>query len=156
MAIDPHLSFVRERVLEIRSALFFNRAPAPLMLSAAIISAIELDEKGYIKFFISRPEYIVKEDKRFPAELAFYRQGKPYYMKVGGVAELVTDESEYRKYFEAFINPINNADRRLALVQLKVEHVEYGEQEKMLNYRFIDRIRSYLGGWFFNRDVQPG
>lgn len=151
-----HLSIVRERVMEIRSALFFNRAPAPLMFSAAIISAIDLDENGYIKFFISRPEYIVSEDTRFPAELAFYRKGKPYYLKVNGVAELVSDEREYRRYVEAFTNPINNADQRLALVQLKVEHVEYGEQENTLHYPFIDRIRSFMAGWVFNKGVQPG
>jgi hypothetical protein len=47
---DAPIQFIRERINEIESALFFNESSNPILLPTCIVSANGLDEEGYIVF----------------------------------------------------------------------------------------------------------
>ncbi len=138
---------IRERVTDIRSALFFNVGSTPSVYSAGIISALEVDDEGHIFFFITRPEYLMLEDRRFPSRLEFYRKGKPYFLKVNGVAELVTDEESLDRKFKAYGIPPDAAGKKLALVKVKVQQVEYNEPDGLPDARLLKKLTVQVSSW---------
>jgi hypothetical protein len=142
------IDIIRDRVTDIRSALFFNIGETPSVYSAGIISALEVDEEGHIFFFITRPEYLMLEDRRFPSRLEFYRKGRPYFLKVNGVAELVTDHESLDRYFVTYGFPIDAAGKKLALVKVKVQQVEYNEPEELPASHILKKFSVQVSAWF--------
>ena len=142
------IDVIRDRVTDIRSALFFNMGETPSIYSAGIISALEVDNEGYIFFFISRPEYLMREDRRFPSRLEFYRKGKPYFLKVNGVAELITDQESMHPYFQTHGFPIDADRKKLALVKVKVQQVEYNEPEELPASHILKKFSVQVSAWF--------
>jgi Pyridoxamine 5'-phosphate oxidase like len=142
------IDVIRDRVTDIRSALFFNMGETPAIYSAGIISALEVDNEGYIFFFINRPEYLMREDRRFPSRLEFYRKGKPYFLKVNGVAELITDQESMDPYFQTYGFPIDADGKKLALVKVKVQQVEYNEPEELPASHILKKFSVQVSAWF--------
>lgn len=142
-----YIEIIRERVTDIRSALFFNIGSKPSVYSAGIISALEVDDEGHIFFFITRPEYLMLEDRRFPSRLEFYRKGKPYFLKVNGVAELVTDQESLDCKFRTYGSPPEAAGKKLALVKVKIQQVEYNEPEVLPDAHLLKKLTVQFSTW---------
>lgn len=144
-----HELLIRNKVSEIGSAIFYNVSDAPKPFSAGLISSVQYDEDGLLYFFASRPKHLVQEDCRFPAVLDFYRKGKPYFLKINGTAELVTDERELLYYRSRLDDTVQEPASRphTALVRLRVERVEYTDHTAPTT-GFFQRIRSAVHSWF--------
>lgn len=128
MVSDIPLDFLRDRIHEIRSALFANNSNEAFKLPTCIITALNIDSEGNLCFFIPRPEmYIDEYDKEFPASLDFFRKGIPYFVKVFGQAHIVTDLGEVHAYM-GLPGTVDIASlAKLLLVKVKIEHTEYFE-----------------------------
>jgi len=138
MLSDIHVEFMRDRILEIGSALFANTGNATFKLPTSIISVLRVDETGNIWFFLHNPDLYMEEgDKEFPARLDFYRKGKPFFLQVSGKALVITDPDEIRKLAEG-VSAASLA--RLMLVKVQVEHAFYHEQRQ--------RTVSLLESWW--------
>jgi hypothetical protein len=97
MSTSTHtdLGFMRERISDIGSALFFSDNNSVLKLPATIVTALEVDELGQVWFFLNRPTQSLREfDHEFPARLDFYRKGKQFFLQAEGRAFMVTDPEE--------------------------------------------------------------
>ncbi len=55
------LDFLRDRIHEIRSALFANTSNEAFKLPTCIISALNIDNEGNVCFFIHRPDLYMEE-----------------------------------------------------------------------------------------------
>ena len=122
------LDFLRDRIHEIRSALFANTSNEAFKLPTCIISALNIDNEGQICFFIHRPDLYMEEyDMEFPAKLDFYRKGKPFFLKISGQAQIIADKDEMLNYIGLPGNVDLPSLSKLLLVKVKVEHAEYFE-----------------------------
>lgn len=140
---------IRNKVSEIGSALFYNVSQAPKMITAGIISSVSYDEEGRLYFFTTRPQVLLKEDIRFPAELDFYRKGTPFFIKINGIAEVLTDIHEidrlHSRHHHALREPAGRAS--YALVRLHIQRVEYTDHTEKPTGIF-NRLRTALQSWF--------
>ena len=98
MYYDPkNLPLIREKIAAIRSALFSTTACDGLKYNTCIVSALKVDEHGYIWFLINRNGWnAFKGDKVFPASLSFYRKGISYSLNITGTAEIISHPSIIR------------------------------------------------------------
>jgi len=115
--------FIRDKVAELGVAIFYNVSDNPNMITNSLVSFICYDEEGRLYFFISRPLYLMQEDIRFPAVLDFYRKGQPYFIKINGIAELLTEKDEIKKIIDKIKDPSGLHSH--ALVRLAINKAEY-------------------------------
>ena len=88
---QKNLTLIREKIAAIRSALFSTTACDGLKYNTCIISALKVDEQGYIWFLINRNGWnAFRGDKVFPATLSFYRKGVSYSLNITGTAEIIS------------------------------------------------------------------
>lgn len=129
MVSDIHVGFMRERILEIGSALFANTGSATFKLPTSIISVLRVDEAGNVWFLLHKPEVFMEEaDRSFPARLDFYRKGKSFFLQVTGKAEVITDEALISELAGNGNEGLSSS--RLMLVKVQVEHAAYFEQRE--------------------------
>jgi hypothetical protein len=126
-ATNTDLGFVRERIHDIGSALFFSQNNSVLKLPATVVTALEVDEVGQVWFFVNRPTQSLQEfDREFPARLDFYRKGKHYFLQVAGRASIVNDPEEINQVEGLLPEDIRRkAINQLVLVRLKILKADY-------------------------------
>src|SRR6476659_11243868 len=93
--MDTVQVFLREKIKNLGSAIFFNQSDAVLKLPTSIVRIINVDEYGYIWFFIQKPPQQLSEfEKEFPVKLDFFRKGLDYSLQVIGNGYIVSDPEE--------------------------------------------------------------
>lgn len=142
------IDFLRDRIHEIRSALFSNTSNATLRLPTCIISALNIDSEGQVCFFIRRPDqYMEEHEKEFPARLDFYRKGKPFFLKISGDAHLVTDQEEMMDSMGLpGMAPLPSLSK-LLLVKVKVTESQYfdARRQRSINWKeWWQQLRQYF------------
>jgi hypothetical protein len=148
------IQFLRDRVSEIESALFFSESSNPILLPTCIVSAKGLDEDGYIAFFMTRAQYYLQEKEHdFPARLDFYKKGKPFFLKIKGCATIITNENEMGNYISTYWDLRKKTNRQLMLIKVKINYVEYYEVKGHLNwwnkiFNLFDSLIPYRKGVF--------
>jgi hypothetical protein len=76
LVMDTVQIFLREKIKNLGSAIFFNQSDAVLKLPTSIVRIINVDEYGYIWFFMQKPPQQLNEfEKEFPVKLDFFRKG---------------------------------------------------------------------------------
>lgn len=140
---------IRNKITEIGSAIFYNVSQAPKMISIGLISSVSYDEEGRLYFFTPRPQYLQKEDIHFPAELDFYKKGTPVFIKINGMAEVLTDDHEIDQFHLRYLHSLIEPARRsaYALIRLNVHKVEYIDHSAK-SIKFFEKIRSAFTSWF--------
>lgn len=144
------IQFLRDRVNEIESALFFNESSNPMLLPTCIVTANKLDEDGYIGFFMTRAHYYLPEkDHNFPARLDFYKKGKPFFLKIKGSATIITNENEMGMYKKTYWDLRKKTNRQLMLIKVKINYAEYYEVTKDLSW--WEKVIDLFAGWLPDR-----
>jgi len=134
MLTGSQLQFVKERIIDIQSALFFNLSDAVLKLPNRIISISHVDPVGQLWFFVNRPKQHISEfDKEFPAKLHFLRKGKNYFIKIEGRACLITDPEETNALLDFTEEDKEKARTEQLLVKVRIHNIEYAEKDLRLN-----------------------
>jgi hypothetical protein len=140
MLSDIHIGFLRDRIHEIGSALFFNTGNATFKLPTTIITVLKVDEQGNIWFFLHNPDLFIEEgDKEFPARLDFYRKGKPFFLQVSGEALVITDKEEIDELVAITPALTAHSFSHVMLVKVRVEHAACFEQRE----RTVSRLQSW-------------
>lgn len=86
---------LKEKIMNLGSAIFFNESDAVLKLPTSIVRIIHADDYGYLWFFIQRPRQRLTEfEKEFPVRLDFFRKGLDYSLQVLGNGHIVSDPEE--------------------------------------------------------------
>ena len=107
--VNQQLLFLKEKIQDINSAIFFNLSDAVLKLPTSIITTLKVDEFGYVWFFVERPKQQLNEfEKEFPARMDYFRKGKDYSLQIDLVAPARVGELpiEPPDLGENFLRPI--------------------------------------------------
>lgn len=149
MLTENNLTFLREKVQELRSALFFNTSNAVLKLPTCIISTLKVDEAGQIWFFVHRPEqYLHEFDKEFPARLEFFQKGKRFFLHLSGKAYIITDPEELNEIISVEDDIKQTAKSRMVLIKFKTSNANYFERV-MPGKTIVEKMRSQLSRLLF-------
>ena len=93
--VNQQLLFLKEKIQDINSAIFFNLSEAVLKLPTSIITTLKVDEFGYVWFFVERPRQQLNEfEREFPTRMDYFRKGKDHSLQIMGKAWIVTDPEE--------------------------------------------------------------
>lgn len=127
---DNPVHFVRQKILQIRSALFFCQHDKLVKIPTSIVTVLRADENGVLWFFVKRP--LLTMDvfaNEFPVRLEFFRKKAGYHIQVWGKAFIVQDNDVLMDEW-ADISPASKEDLLHQLVLLKV---------KMMNIDYFDK-----------------
>lgn len=145
MFTDNNLSFIRNRIYEIRTALLYSLSDKIIKLPTTLISVLKVDEKGQIWFLMNRPlQMMEKNEQKFPARLNFYRKGKPFYMQISGDADFVENRAALSHLFSIPRTIRKAASHNLIVVRLKMTNIEYYEQSNSRPMNTARRILQYI------------
>ena len=87
MQANQQLNFLKEKIQEIGSAIFFNQSDSVLKLPTSIVETVKVDDFGLVWFYVQKPRQDLREfDKEFPVRLDFFRKGKSYFLQIEGKA----------------------------------------------------------------------
>jgi len=141
------LSFVQQKIIELRNALFFPVTESLLKLSVCIVNVIKVDELGQIWFAIPLPVQDIREsDKSFASKLDFFRHGKKFYLKIAGMAYIVTDPEEINTIQIDTAIKERARSQELVLMKVKITHADYFENkpEAVVHHSFFKDIFAFF------------
>jgi general stress protein 26 len=125
---SQQLQFLKEKIQEIGSAIFFNLSDSVLKLPTSIVSTLQVDDYGYVWFFVQKPKQTLKEfEMEFPVRLDFFKKGTSYFLQVMGKGWVVTDPEELNAYVTLPEDMKSIANGQMLLVKVKIMKAEYYE-----------------------------
>jgi len=148
MLPDVHLNFLKEKIQELRSALFFSMSNAILKIPTTIVTALKVDETGNIWFFVHRPTQCLSEfDREFPARLEFFKKGKRFFMKIAGKACIVSQPEEVNNLGSLPDDAKEKAMHQLVLVKVKIQSAEYYQNVPERSSSWLQGIQTQFNKW---------
>lgn len=155
MLNQSDLRFLREKIQDLRNAIFFSQNTSLLRMATTIVSISKVDELGQMWFFIPRPPQALQEfDREFPVRLEFFRKGKKFFLHVSGKAFIVTDPEEINSLVHDDIREL--ASDHLVLIKVRMTKADYFESSGDLANAsgWWKDVRAQLHAWLFN--TRPG
>jgi hypothetical protein len=154
MLSETNLSFLQEKISDLRSALFFSLSNAVLKMPTTIVTALKVDEVGQVWFFINRPMQNIQEfDREFPARLDFFKKGKSFYLKIMGKACIVNDPEELNSLLSLSDDVKAKAMNQLILVKVKIQLVEFKDNTLGEAGGWLQSMRTLFNRWFGSHPV---
>ncbi|HEY9363703.1 MAG TPA: hypothetical protein VIQ00_10605 [Chitinophagaceae bacterium] len=145
MTTDTHLQFLQQKIMEIKSALFFSMNSAVLKFPTSLITAFKVDDLGCIWFFTNKPQQNIQEfDRTFPARLDFFRKGVDQQLKISGKAYIITDPEELNNLINISDDIKMKAMNELILIKVKVVNVECFDIRREPNENWLQGISTKL------------
>lgn len=156
MATNQQLNFLQEKIQEIGSAIFYNQSESVLKLPTSIVSTLQVDDYGFVWFFVQKPRQSLKEfDMEFPVRLDFFRKGTKCYLQVMGKGWVVSDPEEMNS-----LDGLTNEAKSLALsemvlVKVKIMKAEYFETRTSGRQSWWQNAVNTVTTWFRNNNYRP-
>ena len=148
--MDNRQVFLREKIKNLGSAIFFNQSDAVLKLPTSIVRIIHVDDYGYIWFFIQKPQQRLTEfEKEFPVKLDFFRKGLDYSLQVMGSGSIVNDPEEL------FIVTTNIEEvkqfnpERMVLIKVKMSRADCFDNMSGQKSSWLQNTINLLQSWIF-------
>jgi general stress protein 26 len=155
MTTDIHLQFLQQKIMEIRSALFFSMNNAVLKFPTSLITAFKVDDLGCIWFFANKPQQHIQEfDRTFPARLDFFKKGVDQQLRISGKAYIITDPEELNSLINVCDEIKMKAMNELILIKVKVINVECFEIRRETNESWLQGISTRLYRMLFQPPQQ--
>jgi len=154
MAINQ-LNFLQEKIQEIGSAIFFNLSDSVLKLPTSIVSTLQVDDYGFVWFFMQKPKQHLKEfETDFPVRLDFFRKGMSYFLQVMGKGWVVTDPEEMNTISYLPEEAKRLAMNEMVLVKVKIMKAEYYEKSAA-RLSWWQNVVNTFTSWFRNGNYRP-
>lgn len=135
MEANNDLLFIKQKIEDIKVALFKAETDSILRLPNNIISTLKADEKGYIWFFTSYTgPYAQYLNKELYVSLEYYKKENTCRLVINGKANIETDNAEFPKEFSY---------DRVVLLKVKILKAEYFEN-KTTSLSFKEKIKSAI------------
>jgi general stress protein 26 len=143
-------SVASKKVMELRSALFFNTSTSVLKIQNRVINALYADEIGQVWFCIPPPFTSVHEvDREFSANLDFFKKEKEFYLKITGKTFIVNDPEELNHL--SGISPVIKQSIRKGeciLLKLQIKDAVYFERQSCQRVNHFEELKNLLHKWF--------
>lgn len=144
------IEFLREKISDIRSALFFSQNNDVIKMPTSIITVLRVDEDGNVWFFVNRPQqYLDAFEKEFPARLDFFRKGKSYFLQVTGKAFIVNDQDVIDELAGSSPQITESAMHELVLMKVKIFNAEYHDNSQEEKSFWWNSFTQTIQRWFF-------
>ena len=131
---DTTLPFLREKIENIRIALFKAETASVLRLPNNIISTLKVDNEGYIWFYTScNGKYAPQVDKEFFAYLDYYQKGRDSRLRVSGRTCIVEGCG-------ADASAVDNSN--LLLLKMKIMQAEYFGSDTEKQQTWMSKIKT--------------
>lgn len=157
MDANHQLSFLRKRIEEIGSAIFYNESESVLKLPTSIVSTLKVDEYGFVWFFVQKPKQQLREfEQEFPAKLDFYKKGLGYFLQVTGRGFVVTDPEDMNAYVALPEDLKKQVGEKFALVKVKIQKVDCYETRSAQKARGWQNAWQTFNTWFRNNTYRTG
>jgi hypothetical protein len=143
---DKNLDFLKEKIKDIKIALFKTELNPALQLPNNIIQTLKVDDSGTVWFFTScNGDHVKNIDKPFYAYLNYQKKGSECYLQLSGKAMLVDSEDEG---LFSICNYTKGSYGKLVLVKLKIMHAEFFENKIMENISWTEKIKNTFSHLF--------
>jgi len=154
---SQQLTFLKEKIEEIGSAIFFNLSDSVLKVPTSVVSTLQVDEYGYVWFFVQKPKQTLREfEMEFPARLDFFKKGAGYFLQVMGKGWVVTDPEEINGYVTLPEDQKNLANGQMLLVKVKIMKAEYYETRTAQKQSWWQNAVNTFASWFRPGQYRPG
>ncbi|HET6252623.1 MAG TPA: pyridoxamine 5'-phosphate oxidase family protein [Puia sp.] len=155
MLNQTDLRFLREKIEDLKRAIFFSENTSLLRMATMIVTLVKMDELGQMWFYVPRPQQALHEfDREFPVRLEFFKKGRQFFLHVLGKAFIVTDPEEINGLVHDDIR--NQAAEHLVLIKVRMLKADYFETpgEGARSARWWRDVRNQVHGWLFH--TRPG
>ena len=145
------LRFLREKILDLKHAIFFSQNTSLLRMATTIVTLSKIDELGQMWFFLPRPQQVLQEfDREFPVRLEFFKKGMRFFVHISGKAFIVTDPEEINCLVHDDIRE-QTADH-LVLIKVRMLKADYFETpgEGARSAKWWRELRNQVHGWLFH------
>ncbi|HMK03523.1 MAG TPA: hypothetical protein VK489_05005 [Ferruginibacter sp.] len=137
---DENLDFLKEKIKEIKIALFKSEIDCELQLPNNIIQTLKVEDDGTIWFYTSCNGIYAKNiDKPFYAYLNYYKKGTDCRLQVSGKAMIIKDGDEG---LFSISNYAKGTYGKLVLVKMKMMQAEFYENKAFSNISWTEKIKS--------------
>lgn len=144
---DTHLTFLREKIMETKVALFKSEINSELSLPTNVIQTISVDEEGNIYFFTSSNGVFAKNiDHPFYAYLDYHKKGYGQRLCISGKAVIVKEENED---LEPENNICNTTETSIVLIKMKIMQAEFFGQSMHQQLTLPQKIKNSINHIFF-------
>jgi hypothetical protein len=148
--MDTQQIFLREKIQNLGSAIFFNQSDAVLKLPTSIVRIIHVDDYGYAWFFVQRPQQLLTEfEKEFPVKLDFFRKGLDYSLQVIGNGYIVSDPEEIFVVTTNVDEVKQFNPEKMVLIKVKITRADYFENISGHKPTWFQNTISMLQSWIF-------
>ena len=150
MQTNQQLCFLKEKIEEIGSAIFFNLSESVLKLPTSIVETIKVDDYGFVWFYIQKPRQHLREfDKEFPVRMDFFKKGINYFLQVEGKAWMVNDPEEINMLQSFSDKEKLKETENMVLVKVKLLKAEYHDTGKRIaGHSWWQNAVSNIYTWF--------
>ncbi len=150
MMSELNLQFLKGKVQELQTALFFNESESSLSISTHMISAEAVDDAGQIWFVVpNHGQFVQEQNVPFPAKMDFSRKGKDFYIKIKGIASVVTQKEDLFSQLSGEIRQ-RVAKKQALVVRVKIQHADYFELAPKPAQNWIQQSGSQIFNWLLN------
>ena len=131
MLSQPRQTILRNKIMDLQQALFFNDSQSVLKFPVSIINVLQADEVEQVWFIVKRPTQSLNEfEKEFQARLDFCKKGKDYYLQVKGKACIVTDPEEINNIHGLSDEIRKQAATSMVLIRMKIRQTYFYPAKK--------------------------
>ncbi len=145
---DDNLNFIKEKICEIKIAIFKSEINSELQLPNNIIQVLKIDEDGTVWFFTScSGDHKKTIDRNFYVYLDFHRKGVDGRLQISGHANVVEDNEE------DFLNMSNyskSTASRLVLLKMNILQAEYFDARPSPQISIMEKIKTAFHQFFFD------
>ena len=150
MIQDMSVSVLRGKIQELQNALFISESNALVTLPTHIVRISEVDDEGNIWFIIPKPTQVIESfSKEMPAKLDFFRKGSSFFLKISGVASIISTSKEMKEanLSNEFTGSLKKGN---VAVKVKVELSEYIEKAPKQSSNPLLNVGAHVYNWLLN------
>lgn len=143
---DKNLDFLKEKIKDIKVALFKTELNPELQLPNNIIQTLKVEDDGTVWFFTScNGNHVKNIDRSFYAYLSYQKKGTSCHLQLSGKASLVKSDNEG---LFSICNYSKGSYGKLVLVKMKIMQAEFFEDKFSENISWTEKLK-YTFNQFF-------
>jgi hypothetical protein len=136
---DSNLDFIKEKISDIKIALFKSELSPELQLPNNIIQTLKVEDDGAIWFYTSSNGNHVKNiNGPFYAYLDYQKKGGTHRLQISGKAEIIQHDDEG---LYSISNYAKGSYGKLVLVRMKIMQAEFFENKPADDIPWSEKIK---------------
>ena len=137
---DKNLDFLKEKIKDIKIALFKTELNPELQLPNNIIQTLKVEDDGTVWFFTScNGKQVENIDSSFYAYLSYQKKGTGCRLQLSGKACLVKNDDDG---LFSMCNYAKGSYGKLVLVKMKIMQAEFFENKFFENISWSEKIKN--------------